>query len=961
MGNTVDNLQIEIEARSAAAAGEIDRLAASLQRLQGAARQPGLERVSKQLQGVAKAPSMAAMERELARLEKQAIKDGDALLALQNKLEGLQQFKGIGSPLTIADTDSKIRETEREIRELSAAVDGADAKIRTLKKSLETGGTAPAFSTPKAAPQFGQANLAPVEAAAKNVTEAFNALNEAVRKVSDNLSSVSENANGLSGITQRARETADGINRISTAAKQADGRMEGVANSASDLGQSAQHIKQAAAGLEDISRTAKNIDANLDEATRSARQLGSTAERAGIQGANGLEKIADRLKRIAANFLIFRVIHALTSSIGDSLGRMATENAKVNETLSKIVSSLRYVADALGAAIYPIIVALQPVITTILDGLAEVLNFIARIVAFFTGQDVVLQAKKTQVDFAESLDGTASSMNGVSAAAKEMARNLLGIDELNIIDKPTKTGGGNGGGGLGDPRFEEIKNDFKLPEMIKSPVWSPNPIPAPQFEPVTLPEWSTATLQSPAWSPAFVPAPVFETVPVPELAGQKIPSPEWVPQIIQAPVFETLSVPELAGQKLLSPEWEPSLVYAPEFEPLRVPELAGQAIPSPVWEPSLILAPAFEALVLPEWALSPLPVPEWELNPIPSPVIDLAPVTSGLASMEQAFSAAWSGIQARVSEGVTAVQEKLQAVKQTITDFVTATQASFAVWGENVKTNFSAVMGYISTATVPALQKSASTVVSYLSGTADGFMEWGKNVASNFQTVMGYLPGAAAEGLTAAGKSVVDWANSTSDSFAAWGGNIIQTGAKAISGFVQNFVSGLAHAWDEFVGFMKGVGEKISGWWSANKHWAAPVGAAALAGVGIGAFILSGGAAGLVASIPSMAKVALPAMAFANGGVVRSPTLGLVGEYPGAATNPEIITPQNLLTNIIQKENNSEDIIQAVRETVFEAAGRIVEAIQNQDTSVYLDGKQLMQSVERSQRQRGASIMPSVL
>lgn len=958
--NTVDSLQIEIEARSATAASEIDRLAASLQRLQGAARQPGLERVSKQLQGVAKAPSMAALEKELSRVERQAIKDGDALLALQNKLEGLQQFKGIGNPLTIADTDSKIRETEREIRELSAAVDGADAKIRTLKKSLETGGTAPAFSTPKAAPQFGQANLAPVEAAAKNVTEAFNALNEAVRKVSDNLSSVSESANGLSGITQRARETADGMDRISTAAKQADGRMEGVANSASDLGQSAQHIKQAAAGLEDISRTAKSIDANLDEATRSVRQLGSTVERAGIQGANGLEKIADRLKRMAANFLIFRVIHALTSSIGDSLGRMATENSRVNKTLSEIVSSLRYVADALGAAIYPIIVALQPVITTILDGLAEVLNFIARIVAFFTGQDVVLQAKKTQVDFAESLDGTASSMHAVSTAAKELARNLLGIDELNIIDKPTKTGGGNGGGGLGDLRFEEIKNDFKLPEMIKSPVWSPNPIPAPQFEPVTLPEWSTATLQSPAWSPAFVPAPVFEPFPVPELAGQTIPSPEWVPQMIQAPVFETLSVPELAGQKLPSPEWEPSLVCAPEFEPLRVPELAGKTLRSPTWEPSLILAPAFEALVLPEWALSPLPVPEWAQNPIPSPAIDTTAVLFGLSQMEQAFATAWSGIQARVSEGVTAVQEKLQSARQTIEAFASTTQANFSAWGENVKTNFSAVMEYIPTVTVPALQKSASTVVSYLSGTADGFMEWGKNVATNFREVMGYLPGAAAEGLTAAGKSVVDWANSTSDSFASWGGNIIQTGAKAISGFVQNFVSGLAHAWDEFVGFLKATGEKISGWWSANKHWAAPAGAAALAGVGIGAFVLSGGAAGLVASIPSMAKVALPAMAFANGGVVRSPTLGLVGEYPGARSDPEIIAPQSILRDTFRAEQEKQDYSEVIN-AINAGIGAIVAAINDQDYGTHLDGRSLMQSVERAQRERGASIMPNVL
>lgn len=214
---------------------------------------------------------------------------------------------------------------------------------------------------------------------------------------------------------------------------------------------------------------------------------------------------------------------------------------------------------------------------------------------------------------------------------------------------------------------------------------------------------------------------------------------------------------------------------------------------------------------------------------------------------------------------------------------------------------------------------------------------------------MEYLPRAAAEGLSAAGKSVVDWANSTSDSFASWGANVIQTGAKAISGFVQNFVSGLAHAWDEFVGFLKATGEKISGWWSANKHWAAPVGAAALAGVGIGAFVLSGGAAGLAASIPSMAKVALPALAFADGGVVRSPTLGLVGEYPGAATNPEIVSPKKVLAETIRQETDFSEVINAI----FAMGQQIVNAInENGDRPINLDMEKLTSSVTTMQNRR---------
>jgi hypothetical protein len=41
------------------------------------------------------------------------------------------------------------------------------------------------------------------------------------------------------------------------------------------------------------------------------------------------------------------------------------------------------------------------------------------------------------------------------------------------------------------------------------------------------------------------------------------------------------------------------------------------------------------------------------------------------------------------------------------------------------------------------------------------------------------------------------------------------------------------------------------------------------------------------------------AAAFANGGIVSGPTMGLVGEYPGARQNPEVIAPLNKLQSMI--------------------------------------------------------------
>jgi hypothetical protein len=47
---------------------------------------------------------------------------------------------------------------------------------------------------------------------------------------------------------------------------------------------------------------------------------------------------------------------------------------------------------------------------------------------------------------------------------------------------------------------------------------------------------------------------------------------------------------------------------------------------------------------------------------------------------------------------------------------------------------------------------------------------------------------------------------------------------------------------------------------------------------------------------------------FANGGIISGPTMGLVGEYPGARQNPEVIAPLNKLQSIIGKSSNGGNI-----------------------------------------------------
>jgi len=48
--------------------------------------------------------------------------------------------------------------------------------------------------------------------------------------------------------------------------------------------------------------------------------------------------------------------------------------------------------------------------------------------------------------------------------------------------------------------------------------------------------------------------------------------------------------------------------------------------------------------------------------------------------------------------------------------------------------------------------------------------------------------------------------------------------------------------------------------------------------------------------------------AFADGGIVSGPTMGLVGEYPGARSNPEVIAPLDKLKNIIGNNGGNSNV-----------------------------------------------------
>lgn len=103
-------------------------------------------------------------------------------------------------------------------------------------------------------------------------------------------------------------------------------------------------------------------------------------------------------------------------------------------------------------------------------------------------------------------------------------------------------------------------------------------------------------------------------------------------------------------------------------------------------------------------------------------------------------------------------------------------------------------------------------------------------------------------------------------------------------------------------------------------------------------------------------NINIPQMrAFANGGVLSSPTVGLMGEYTGASNNPEIVTTQSLMRETMEDANAS--LINAI----FAIGNQISKSVDDKNMDVYMDTAKVTRRITKEQtaqkKQMGTSLV----
>jgi hypothetical protein len=138
--------------------------------------------------------------------------------------------------------------------------------------------------------------------------------------------------------------------------------------------------------------------------------------------------------------------------------------------------------------------------------------------------------------------------------------------------------------------------------------------------------------------------------------------------------------------------------------------------------------------------------------------------------------------------------------------------------------------------------------------------------------------------------------------------NLTADGLEAFGVLLGDIMTGQIGSFQDFgkkllgavAAFMKSFGQALIATATASKAFKElliknPVLAAAA-----GVALIAGSAV-----ITNMLNKGPQATAFAEGGIVSGPTLGLVGEYPGASSNPEVIAPLDKLKGMLNTNEQS--------------------------------------------------------
>ena len=342
----------------------------------------------------------------------------------------------------------------------------------------------------------------------------------------------------------------------------------------------------------------------------------------------------------------------------------------------------------------------------------------------------------------------------------------------------------------------------------------------------------------------------------------------------------------------------------------------------------------------------------------------------------------WDTVSNWITETSISFQTWRENAKQTISTWAVETGTNISNWATTTGTNIANWVSTTATNIGDWANETFSTVSAWNKNVGDKIDNWAANTLTRVLTWATEFNNSLSEGFSNAWTSVTTWCTNAGEALISWAGNACTNIASGMSSFVDNIGEGLSVAFENISnwassalttlrewassaaiavgnwasGLVQSIGNALSSAWSSVKSFFSSVASAFNSGEANSApsiidrlkttaallgTTLAVSAGMFVKKLFSGASFPTFVPAYANGGVISSPTIGLMGEYAGASNNPEIVAPQSMIRDIIDSSNSE-------LASVYTQIGRqIIAAIENKDLSVSIGDNEIAQAAAR--------------
>lgn len=207
-------------------------------------------------------------------------------------------------------------------------------------------------------------------------------------------------------------------------------------------------LKQQTAELEEQKERAGELTQTITDASKGA-DIKAAMDGAQQSIKSGIKNLLKYGIGIRSLFVLFRKLKQYTI---EAVKAYAENDPETKKSINELKASLQGLKASWGAAFAPIITAVIPVLQTLIGWIAKAMDAIAAFFAALSGKSTFKRAIKNTGKLSDNLSSGAG-------AAKEMKKQLIGIDTLTIAQDPSSGGGGGSGSGF---KYEDVAISDKI-------------------------------------------------------------------------------------------------------------------------------------------------------------------------------------------------------------------------------------------------------------------------------------------------------------------------------------------------------------------------------------------------------------------------------------------------------------------------------------------------------------------